>query len=339
MFKKRSVYVVLLLFAVVFELFVYSSKGELDTGVLTHNQYKISAFEIDHKIDFCGEKVPLYSQDILERYEREILKNAHWHSEMILMYKRSGKFFPMIEAILAENKIPDDFKYLCVIESGLDNVVSPVGASGFWQIMEKTGMEYGLEINKNVDERYHLEKATRVACEYFKRAYKKFGSWTLVAASYNMGINGVGRRLKKQQVNTYYDLLLNSETARYVFRVLAVKEILTNPEKFNFSLSGTKKYQQVPLRYAKVDSSVSDLIEWSIDQSINYKILKIFNPWLKTTRLPNADGTLYEIAIPTEGVVSFSADSVLVDSLQVFTTQDTLVSPKESASNSSSDKK
>ncbi|MFT6717491.1 MAG: membrane-bound lytic murein transglycosylase D [Saprospiraceae bacterium] len=334
MFKKKSVYIVLIMFAVVFELFVYSTKGELTEGVVTHDKYKISSFELNYDIDFCGEKVPLHSQDILERYEHEILKNAHWHSEMILMYKRSGKFFPMIERILKENGIPDDFKYLCVIESGLANVVSPVGASGFWQIMEKTGQEYGLEINRNVDERYHLEKATKVACKYFKRAYKKFGSWTLVAASYNMGISGVARRLKKQQVSSYYDLLINRETSRYVFRVLAVKQILTNPEKFNFSFSGTKKYEQVPLRYASVDSSISDLIDWSLNESINYKILKIFNPWLKTTRLPNKDSAIYEIAIPTGGVFSFSTDSV--DSIALTFTQDSVVIKESAPSTSSS---
>jgi len=336
MFKKKSVYIVLLLFAVVFELFVYSTKEEEVTAVPTHDQFKISSFEINNNIDFCGEKVPLHSQDILERYEHEVLKNAHWHSEMILLYKRSGKFFPMIEQILAENNIPNDFKYLCVIESGLSNVVSPVGASGFWQIMEKTGEEFGLEINKNVDERYHLEKATRVACKYFKRAYKKFGSWTLVAASYNMGINGVARRLKKQQVNSYYDLLLNNETARYVFRVLAVKQILTNPEKFNFSLSGTKKYKQVSLRYANVDSSIANLIDWSLNESINYKILKIFNPWLKTTRLPNSDSTMYRIAIPTEGVFNFSVDSTAsIDSTKLVLTHDSVTVEKEVPSKSS----
>lgn len=319
MFKRNSVYFTLIAIAVVFELFVYSTKEE-SASVKIHDQYKISSFEISHSIDFCGEKVPLHSQDIMERYEREILKNAHWHSEMILMHKRSGKYFPMIEAILKENKIPDDFKYLCVIESGLDNVVSPVGASGFWQIMKKTGQEYGLEINRDVDERYNLEKATRVACEYFKRSYKKFGSWTLVAASYNMGINGVAKRLKKQQVNNYYDLLINKETARYVFRVLAVKQILTNPEKFNFSLASTEKYSEVPLRYAKVDTAITDLVDWSIKEAINYKILKIYNPWLRTSRLPNRDSTLYKIAIPTGGVYSFSADSI--DSTELALTAD-----------------
>lgn len=337
MFKKKSVYITLFLFAVVFQLFVYSTKGEVDSGIVAHNQCAVSPFDLNHNIDFCGEKVPLHNQDILERYDREILKNAHWHSEMILMHKRSGKYFPLIEKILAENNIPNDFKYLCVIESGLANVVSPVGASGFWQIMEKTGQEFGLEINKNVDERYHLEKATRVACAYFNAAYKKFGSWTLVAASYNMGMSGVARRLKKQQVNNYYDLLINTETARYVFRVLAVKQILMNPEKFNFSLSEDSKYKPVPMRYATVDSSVSDLINWSLNESINYKLLKIYNPWLRTGRLPNKDSTHYQIAIPTGSLFSFTNDSIAsADSTNLVLSTDSIVKVIDTPSNSSS---
>jgi len=322
MFKKKSVYFTLLALAIVFELFIYSASDQDNVNLVSSDKCKISAFEIKKDVDFCGEKAPLHSPDILERYEREVLKNAHWHSEIILLYKRSGKYFPLIERILTENGIPDDFKYLCVIESGLANVVSPVGASGFWQIMEKTGKEYGLEINKNVDERYHLEKATRVACEYFKRSYKKFGSWTLVAASYNMGISGVAKRLKRQQVNSYYDLLINTETSRYVFRILALKQILKNPDQYNFNFSNCKKYEQVPMRYAMVDSSVTNLIDWSLNESINYKILKIYNPWLKSRRLPNIDSTMYKIAIPKNADINmstYSADStdsiVLIESI------------------------
>jgi membrane-bound lytic murein transglycosylase D len=311
MIKKKSAYITLIALAVVFELFIYSASDSESQKAVNIDHYKISAFEIKDDVDFCGEKVPLHSQDILERYEREVLKNAHWHSEIILLYKRSGKYFPLIERILAENNIPDDFKYLCVIESGLANVVSPVGASGFWQIMEKTGKEYGLEINRNVDERYHLEKATRVACEYFKRSYKKFGSWTLVAASYNMGISGVAKRLKRQKVNSYYDLLINAETSRYVFRILALKQILTNPDQYNFNFSNCKKYEQVPMRYVVVDSSVANLIDWSLNESINYKILKIYNPWLKSKRLPNEDSTMYTIAIPKESIIDLSTSSVV----------------------------
>ena len=306
MLKNKSDFLLLLLIVLAFELFVYGTTQTLSNGVVTHDQYKISSFELNNHIDFCGEKVPLHSQDILERYEYEIVKNAHWHSEIILLYKRSGKFFPMIEKLLKEYEIPDDFKYLCVIESGLSNAVSPVGASGFWQIMKKTGQEYGLEINKDVDERYHLEKATRVACKYFKRAYAKFGSWTLVAASYNMGISGVAKRLKKQKVNSYYDLLLNRETSRYVFRILALKEIMNHPEKFNFSFDHTKKYQPVPLRYESIDTSVSDLVVWSLTHGINYKILKIFNPWLKSERIPNKVNKSYQVAVPTGKIYRFS---------------------------------
>lgn len=200
MVKKKSVLFAFVLFVFVFELFIYSTRTKKDLTAPINNS-GIAGFELNRSIDFCGEKVPLHSQDILERYEHEILKNAFWHSEMTILFKRTGKYFPIIEPILKENGVPDDFKYLCVIESGLENVVSPVGASGFWQIMEKTGEEFGLEISKDIDERYHLEKSTQVACDYFLRAYEKFGSWTLAAASYNLGISGVERRLKMQKLS------------------------------------------------------------------------------------------------------------------------------------------
>lgn len=313
MLKKKSPYLVLILFVLIFELFVYSTKEETNAAAEVHDKHKISSFELNHTIDFCGEKVPLHSQDILERYEREVLKNGHWHSEMILMHKRSGKYFPMIEKMLSEYGIPQDFKYLCIIESGLDNVVSPVGAAGFWQIMEKTGQEFGLKVTKHIDERYHLEKATKVACKYIKAAYKKFGSWTLAAASYNMGVNGLSRRLKKQKVNNYYDLLLNRETSRYVFRLLAVKEIFNDPSRFNFNFPKSEQYKEVPTKIVTVDSTLTNLSEWSEEQGINYKILKLFNPWLRTNRLPNSDSTLYKIKVPTDLIYTFSNDTTQTD--------------------------
>ncbi|MCO4791240.1 MAG: lytic transglycosylase domain-containing protein, partial [Flavobacteriales bacterium] len=175
----------------------------------------VKPFPIPENLDFAGEALPLAEADVKEKLDREMLVNSYWQSNNLLMLKRSAKFFPIIEPILAKNGIPEDFKYLSLIESGLQNVVSPAGASGYWQIMKSTGLENGLEINKEVDERYHIEKSTQVACTYLNEAYERFGNWTLAAASYNMGMAGTARRLNEQGVDSYYDLLLNTETARY----------------------------------------------------------------------------------------------------------------------------
>lgn len=322
MFKKPVV-LVFVFFVFVFELFIYSTRTNKD-HIEINNRCTTPSFELNENIDFCGEAVPLYSQDILERYEREILKNAHWHSEITILFKRTGKYFPLIERILKEEGVPDDFKYVCIIESGLSNVVSPVGASGFWQIMKETGKEYGLEINKHVDERYHLEKSTRVACAYFKRAYKRFNSWTLAAASYNMGMNGLARRLKKQNVSNYYDLLLNKETSRYVFRTLALKEILSSPARYSFDFEGVKKYKLPPLKELSVDTSISNLTEWAESQGVNYKILKLYNPWLRRLSFPNKSMKHYSFQIPVGWVFKFSKQ----DTLKVEK-KDSLIAPYE----------
>ncbi len=199
------------------------------------NGYNVYALDVPTDLNFAGEQLPLDNPDIYERMDRELLVNTYWQSNGLLMFKRAQKYFPIIEPILKENGIPEDFKYLAVIESGLTNAVSPAGARGFWQIMKTTGRENGLEINSNVDERYHLEKATKVACKYLKEAKSKFGNWTLAAASYNAGKAGIGRRLEEQSVSDYYDLLLGEETGRYMFRIVALKEILTNAEKYGFN--------------------------------------------------------------------------------------------------------
>jgi membrane-bound lytic murein transglycosylase D len=203
------------------------------------NSYGIYAVPIPVGISFAGEKPPLADPDVIERLDREIHVNTYWQSNSLLMFKRANRFFPVIEPILKANGVPDDFKYLALIESGLTNVVSPAGAVGFWQIMKGTGLDYGLEINNEVDERYHLEKATEAACKYLLDAKEKFGSWTLAAASYNMGMNGLEKQLERQKATNYYNILLNAETARYVFRILAVKAILENPGSMD-SISGKK---------------------------------------------------------------------------------------------------
>ena len=265
------------------------------------NDYNVYALEVPMDLNFAGENLPLENPDIYERMDRELLVNTYWQSNGLLMFKRAQKYFPVIEPILEKHGVPDDFKYLSVIESGLTNAVSPAGAKGFWQIMRTTGRENGLEINSNVDERYHLEKATEVACTYLKEAKQKFGSWTLAAASYNAGKTGIAKRLKEQNVSDYYDLLLGEETGRYMFRIVALKEILNNPSKYGFNFTKNDLYKHVPTYKVAVDTAVTDFTKFAEQFGINYKILKIHNPWLREPHLNNKSRKLYNIEIPKEG--------------------------------------
>ncbi|PRX54372.1 lytic transglycosylase domain-containing protein [Flagellimonas meridianipacifica] len=263
--------------------------------------YQISAIEIPEDLNFAGETVPLEDPEILERVDREFLVNTYWQSNAILLMKRAHKYFPIIEPILAKNGIPDDFKYLAVAESGLQNAVSPAGARGFWQILKTTGKEYGLEVNSNVDERYHIEKATQVACDYLKKWKSRFGSWTLTAAAYNAGPAGIQKYMRIQKADDYYDLLLGEETGRYVFRIMAIKEILSNPEKFGFEVEKEDLYNAVPTFTVEVDSSVTSWADFAHLYEINYKILKRHNPWLREPHLNNASGKTYVVEIPNKG--------------------------------------
>lgn len=268
------------------------------------NDYNVYALQVPDDLNFAGEQLPLNNPDILERMDRELLVNTYWQSNGLLMFKRAHKVFPIIEPILEKNGIPDDFKYLAVIESGLLNVVSPAGAKGVWQIMPKTAREYGLEVNSNVDERYHLEMATEVACDYLKKSKEKLGSWTLAAAAYNAGMAGVTRRLEEQNVSDYYDLLLGEETGRYMFRIIALKEIMSNPDKYGFNFRSKDLYNEVPTYNVEVDTAVASFTAFAEKFNINYKILKLHNPWLREPHLNNKSRKQYFINIPKDGYYS-----------------------------------
>ncbi|WP_296385082.1 lytic transglycosylase domain-containing protein [Winogradskyella sp.] len=265
------------------------------------NDYNVYALEMPEGINFAGELVPVENPDIYERMDRELLVNTYWQSNGLLMFKRAQKYFPIIEPILKANGVPDDFKYLAVIESGLTNAKSPAGASGVWQIMKATGRENGLEVNSNVDERYNLEKATEVACKYLKRAKENLGSWTSAAAAYNAGNAGISRRLKAQGVSGYYDLLLGEETGRYVFRIVALKEILSHPDRYGFNFNQSHLYKSVPTYKVEVDTAVTSFSQFAKRFGINYKILKLHNPWLREKHLNNKSRKSYIIEIPKEG--------------------------------------
>lgn len=251
-------------------------------------------------VAFASERVPVELVDVQERLDREMTVNINLHSSTSLIIKRANRYFPIIEPILKKHGIPDDFKYLCVIESALTNATSPAGAKGFWQFMPATAKEYNLEVSDTVDERYHLEKATEAACVYLKKAYAKFGNWTLTAAAYNRGIAGIERQVQAQGVNDYYDMFLNQETTRYIFRILALKEIMNNPDKYGYVFPKEALYRSVKTKTVNVSSSIEDLQTWALEQGINYKILKLHNPWLIDTNLTVSTGKSYVIQIPIE---------------------------------------
>jgi len=263
-----------------------------------NKQYQVFAMPLPTDLNFAGENVPLDDLFVREKLDREILVNTYWHSNTFLFQKRANRWFPIIEKILAKNNMPDDIKYLALIESGLDNVRSPAGAAGFWQFMKATGEGYNLEINGDVDERYNLEKSTEAACKYLKIAHKQFGSWSLAAASYNMGKGGLNNQLTKQDVDSYYDLYLNKETSRYVYRILAAKLILSNSENFGFNIRSSELYHPYRTYNVTVDSSISSLPQFAINNGTNYATLRALNPWIRSFELPNNTNKTYNFKFP-----------------------------------------
>ncbi|MBL6657151.1 MAG: lytic transglycosylase domain-containing protein [Flavobacteriales bacterium] len=301
---------IVLVSVLILSLFTFSSKEHADNlSILENLKEKYSIFALPKPVNnlyFANERAPIENPDIWERYDKELLKNTYWQSNTLLLHKRAAKYFPIIEPILKENNIPDDFKYLALIESGLENVTSPAGAKGFWQIMKSTATEFGLEVNSEIDERYHLEKSTLAACDFLSSAKKKFGSWTLAAAAYNMGRSGLQKQLDRQKCEGYYNLLLNDETSRYVFRILAIKEIIENPKKYGFQFRNEDLYKNIPTYTVKVDSSVGSWADFSNNLGLNYKILKIHNPWLRQSYLTNASRKVYDIKIPLSGAYNLN---------------------------------
>ena len=255
-------------------------------------------YDVPKEAAFAGEQVPLNLPDVYERFDKELQINVYLHSSTLFLLKRANRWLPRMQEILKENNIPDDFKYLPLIESGLLNVTSPKDAVGHWQILEASGKELGLEITKEVDERYDPIKSTQAACKYLKKAHDKLGDWTLAAASYNRGMAGMKNELEDQREKNYYDLHLNDETSRYVFRLLAIKEIAEHPEKYGFKLKPEHLYQPEDLKYVEVNESIKDLVAFAQSNGTNYKLLKRYNPWLRQNKLTVKKGKTYRIALP-----------------------------------------
>ncbi|GGG99790.1 murein transglycosylase [Polaribacter pacificus] len=266
----------------------------------TSDTYKIKALKLSPDLNLAGEKVPLDRHDIRERMDRELLVNTYWQSNGLLLLKRANKYFPILEPLLEKYGLPDDFKYLAVAESALIDETSSAGAAGMWHFMKATGKEYGLEINSNVDERYNIEKSTKVAAEYLKKSKERLGSWTLAAAAYNAGNYGVAKRLETQQVTSYYDALLPDETERYVFRIIALKEVLSNPKAYGFIYDEDDLYTLPKTKTVKVDTVITNIATFAKNFGTTYKDLKLHNPWLRENKLNNASRKMYEIKIPVE---------------------------------------
>jgi membrane-bound lytic murein transglycosylase D len=283
-----------------------SFKGFGTNQVMQHKPfdsvYTIRPYKMPENVTFAGERMPLDNFDTKESLEREILISAYRHSSTILIIKRANRYLPMIEKILKENDIPDDFKYLAAAESEYSNMISPVGATGFWQIMPETGREDGMEINTVVDERYDVEKSTQFACDFFRKSYEKYGNWTLAAASYNGGRAGLDEQIEIQNQHNYYDLLLNEETARYIFRAVAYKLVITDPVAYGFNIGKDDLYPELKFYEVKVDTSIASFSAFANKFGTNYKILKLLNPWLRKPYLTPKPNKEYIIKIPIEGM-------------------------------------
>ncbi len=300
--KWWTIYLTALIVVLVILLLSFSKStykgGEI---IFRESDHTYKPVEIPDTVTFAGLTIPVSRFDIRECLDRELLVNSYFHSQTIRFIKLVPRYFPVIESILKEKGIPDDFKYLAVAESNMDpKAVSPANAVGFWQFMRGTGIEFGLEINSEVDERYHVEKATRAACNYLLKAYRKYGNWLLVAASYNSGNGHVEAQMAKQKSRSYFDLLLGEETDRYVYRIIALKMVLENPEKFGFKVDVSEKYPLIETRGVEVTGSVANLADFSGNYGISYKMLKIFNPWLRDNKLTNPNRKKYQVKIPVD---------------------------------------
>lgn len=310
---------ILTLSFVAFKLFVFFTEAPANDDEYAAQfraHYGVFALNKPDKLEFAGERVPLDQPEVYERFDRELLVNTYWQSNGLLLLKRSRRYFPTIERVLKEEGVPLDFKYLAVVESSFMPVVSPAGAAGFWQILPETAKAYGLEVNDEIDERYHLEKSTRAACRYLKEAKAKFGSWTMAAASYNMGMGGLEKQKNRQKSSDYYELYLNNETSRYVFRMLAVKRIFEDPASYGFKLRDKDYYAPIKSRKVQAVSPVADWVEFARAEGVSYKALKIQNSWIRGSALSVNPGKGYAVEIPLGTPEPEMLEEIGVDSSQ-----------------------
>lgn len=288
----------------IIRIYFYSPKE--NPYVYTNNNFYFLGVNIPSDLHFCGERIPSNSYEIKKNLEKEFFNNTYWKANSAVLFAKAQKWFPYIEPILKKEGVPDDFKYVAVIESHLSNIVSPAGAAGFWQLVPVSARNYNLEVNQYVDERYHVEKATVAACKLFKEAHGVFKNWTLAAAAYNLGIGGIQYELEKQKAKTYYDLMLNRETGSFVYRILAYKTLFSSPGHFGIKKKKWSYYPKIPMKTIKVDSSVTNLANLAKHVNCSKSIIKFFNPWILGESLPNPDKRLYEIRIPSNPKADYS---------------------------------
>ncbi len=278
--------------------YAIAQKNEQSTQKPNYYANTITSPYIPEKLNFAGEEVPVDVYWVREALDRELIVNCYQHSKTLRIFKLSARLFPTIEKILKEEGVPDDFKYLCVAESGLENVTSPASAGGYWQFMPSTAKGFGLEVTDDIDERCNLEKSTRAACRYLKNCKNQFGSWTMAAAAYNRGEGGLKKAVDHQECSNYWDLWLNSETARYVYRILAFKLMFDNPQKYGVNICPAEMYQPIPCRDYQTTVSIPDLVKFAKDHNVTYREIRELNPWIKNTKLTVASGKTYTLKLP-----------------------------------------
>jgi len=308
--SKRFIFIFVLVAFAAFEGFYYSrslqkTASDLDYQKAFLHSNKIFSLVLPDKAEFAGEEAPLGLYYVREGLDRELMVNTYWHSSTLLMLKKSNRYFHIIIPILKKYDIPEDFKYLALIESGLSNIQSQAGAAGFWQFISGTGKHFGLEISEQVDERYHVEKATEAACKLLRGSFNKYGSWTLAAAAYNVGEGRITKELERQKAGTYYDLYLPEETMRYVYRIIALKLLYEHPAAYGYFIRKKDLYPPIPTYNVTIDSSISNLPVFAKSMNINYRLLKEFNPWLRSDKLTNAGKKKYILTLPRKGFEEF----------------------------------
>lgn len=263
----------------------------------------INSPDMDKDYFLAGEYIPTHIQEVKERLDREIMVNSFRHSKTMLNMKLASKLFPIIDPILSEEGVPADMRYLAVAESDLMNQTSHAGAKGIWQFMKGTAGDYGLQVNSEVDERYHLEKSTRAAAKYLRSKKEKLGTWAYAMAAYNAGTTGVSNAIKKQKAQSYFDLNMSQETTRYYFRIAAFKEVMEHPEKYGFYVNANDKYPPMTdYSIVEVNSAIENLGDFANTYGISYRQLKVYNPWLISYKLTNKSGKTYEIKIPNNRI-------------------------------------
>ena len=299
--RKYAPYIVSLLVVIfVFLWELYQPREKVFSPGTNEQYYKIVPLPIPDTLSFAGERVPLDIFYVKEALDKELAVNTYWHSSTLQLIRKSHRWFPLIDSVLLANNIPVDFRFIPLIESNLSNVKSPAGAVGFWQLMKGTAKDYGLEVGKEVDERYDVKKAAEAASRYLLVSYDKLNSWTLVAAAYNAGNRRITSLMRKQKADNFYDLLVPEETSRYIFRILAVKLIFSHPKDYGFYLQESEYYEPLPYHIVSINHKVESWADFAKEQGISYKLLKYYNPWLRQTYLKNRKRKTYFIKIPDE---------------------------------------